>query len=328
MKQKQKRKHLERTFCPEGAKKSRGNLNLHREAQQYKRKAAGLSPYKKAGGAAAPPSVYYSCVSHENKLFSKECRKLQKGVPQTRAAVQAWSPAPGDDFSTSEYFSCVSSPSKLALAHKEVHKLCQDVPHLKPELPITQKVEDLETCSPILRNDFPGDNRPSTSSALMRNERIMKVYYMHVQLKRGVAVLEDTKGGLEPPKKKMRIESIAFPEKIRAEVNHSDVLTHELLHDSEFNSDDEGQEKLGEAESLAQPVAAEERSRARTPEWLVAMNSGYRCMACCRVFPSLAVLQEHVENGVNEGFSCHVFHQVFGWLKSKRKKGRDKMKKN
>ncbi|XP_042538668.1 protein FAM170A-like [Dipodomys spectabilis] len=298
MKQKQKRKHLERTFCPEGAKKSR------------------------------------------------ECRKLQKGVPQTRAAVQAWSPAPGDDFSTSEYFSCVSSPSKLALAHKEAilkftaaliipihnpHSLTESLFHLPYANTNSRKlmnVEDLETCSPILRNDFPGDNRPSTSSALMRNERIMKVYYMHVQLKRGVAVLEDTKGGLEPPKKKMRIESIAFPEKIRAEVNHSDVLTHELLHDSEFNSDDEGQEKLGEAESLAQPATAEERSRARTPEWLVAMNSGYRCMACCRVFPSLAVLQEHVENGVNEGFSCHVFHQVFGWLKSKRKKGRDKMKKN
>ncbi|KAM4828231.1 protein FAM170A-like isoform 2-T10 [Thomomys bottae] len=280
MKQKQKRKHLERAFCLESAKKSRGNLNLQRETPHYKRKVPGLSPYKKAGDASASPSVYYSCFSHEDNFF-----------------------------------------------HKEIHQLYQDVPYLKSEIPVTPKLEDLETCSPVLHKDFPGDNRPSTSSALMRNERVMKVYYMHVQLKRGVAVFEDTQDGVEPPKKKMRIESIAFPEKIRAEVNHSDVFTHELLHDSEFNSDEEGYEKTGEADSLAQPMAAEDRSGARTPEWLVAMSSGYRCMACCRVFSSLAVLQEHVENGISEGFSCHVFHQVFGWLKSKRKR-RDKMKKH
>ncbi|KAM4828222.1 protein FAM170A-like isoform 1-T9 [Thomomys bottae] len=328
MKQKQKRKHLERAFCLESAKKSRGNLNLQRETPHYKRKVPGLSPYKKAGDASASPSVYYSCFSHEDNFFHKECQKFQKGAPQTRAGVQDWSPAPGDDFSASEYFSCVSSPSKLALANKEeIHQLYQDVPYLKSEIPVTPKLEDLETCSPVLHKDFPGDNRPSTSSALMRNERVMKVYYMHVQLKRGVAVFEDTQDGVEPPKKKMRIESIAFPEKIRAEVNHSDVFTHELLHDSEFNSDEEGYEKTGEADSLAQPMAAEDRSGARTPEWLVAMSSGYRCMACCRVFSSLAVLQEHVENGISEGFSCHVFHQVFGWLKSKRKR-RDKMKKH
>jgi hypothetical protein len=45
------------------------------------------------------------------------------------------------------------------------------------------------------------DNHPCTTSAPMEWDRVMKVYYMHVQMKKGVALLPDTEGLMLPPKK-------------------------------------------------------------------------------------------------------------------------------
>jgi hypothetical protein len=108
----------------------------------------------------------------------------------------------------------------------------------------------------------------------MECDGVMKVYYMHVQMKRGVAVLPDTEG-LMPTQKKMRIEEIMFPEKAHTEVYHSYVPTVELLDDSEFSLDNEAQEEKEEAHSPTEPVVPKESSRARTPEWLVALDHGY-----------------------------------------------------
>ncbi|XP_047587765.1 protein FAM170A-like [Lutra lutra] len=68
----------------------------------------------------------------------------------------------------------------------------------------------------------------------------------------------------------------------------------------------------------------EEYPRAQTPEWLVTPKSGYKCMACCRVFHSLEVLQEHVKHGVREGFSCRAFHLSLTLLKSKKRVEKEK----
>jgi hypothetical protein len=160
----------------------------------------------------------------------------------------------------------------------------------------------------------------------VEKERIMKVYYMHVRMKRGVAVLPDTEG-FAPPQKKMKLKNIMFPEKIYTEVHPSDVLTNELLSDSEFSLNSETQEEKEEAHNPTDPMVFEESSRAKTPEWLVALDHGYRCMACCRVFPNLETLQYHVERGIKEGFSCHAFHEALACLKDKKKKAKRKRKK-
>ncbi|XP_037656829.1 protein FAM170A-like [Choloepus didactylus] len=155
----------------------------------------------------------------------------------------------------------------------------------------------------------------------------MKIYYMCVQMKRGVAVLGDSEEGVEPPQKKTKMEEMTFPEKIHTGVTHSYVPTRELLTDSESSLEGEAQEDRQEADR-AEPPALEEDSRAKTPDWLVALDSGFRCMGCCRVFPSLEVLQEHVEHGIDEGFSCHAFHLALTWLKSKKsRKGNKRRKK-
>lgn len=154
---------------------------------------------------------------------------------------------------------------------------------------------------------------PVHGTDLMR----MKIYYTHVQLKRGVAVLYHTKEGLEPPSNKIKMEKLTYMGKVHKNVpcSHMSDIQQRFAHES--MSDSGGSEKSGEAGIPAQPPALHRYPRAKTPEWLVALDSGFKCMACCRVFPSLEVLQEHVEYGVREGFSCHVFHRAMGHLKFK-----------
>jgi hypothetical protein len=126
----------------------------------------------------------------------------------------------------------------------------------------------------------------------------------------------------------MKLKNIMFPEKVCTVVHFPHVLTHELLSESEpsLHSDTEEEREETDSPAESESVAMEETSRAQTPEWLVALDHGFRCMACCRVFSSLEALQYHVENGVNEGFSCHAFHLALAWLKSKGDK--KKMRKN
>jgi hypothetical protein len=161
----------------------------------------------------------------------------------------------------------------------------------------------------------------------MEWDRVMKIYYIHVQMKRGVAVLPDTEG-LKPPQKKMRIEEIMFPEMAHTEVYQSYVPTIEFLDDSEFTLDNKAQEENEEVHSPTELVVSKESSRARTPEWLVALDHGYKCMACCQVFPNSETLRYHVEHGIKECFSCHTFHEAFACLLDKKEKKKKRRKMN
>ncbi|XDB52269.1 hypothetical protein AB1E18_005812 [Capra hircus] len=72
----------------------------------------------------------------------------------------------------------------------------------------------------------------------------------------------------------------------------------ELLTDSESNLDIQAKDEKERAESPPEPRALEECSRAKTPEWLAALDSGFQCMSCYRIFPSLEDLQKHMEHGI------------------------------
>uniref|UniRef100_A0A452UVS5 Protein FAM170A n=1 Tax=Ursus maritimus TaxID=29073 RepID=A0A452UVS5_URSMA len=258
-------------------------------------------------------------------FHSPEFWKSQEDAPQPESsvAVPPSSETAGEKSSVSEYFSCVSSLSKLVPANEDGKGNTQVRSEHGWEVQLSCSAQECETSSPFPHVSFPfhlvHDPEPSTSSVHTEKERLMKVYYMHVQMKRGVAVLCDPEEGLEPPSKKTKIEETTFPEKVQAEVTPSHACTKELLTDSESSWNNEAQELKEEADSLAEPPAVEECSRAKTPEWLVALDSGFRCMACCRVFPSLEVLREHVKHGVSEGFSCRTFHLALTWLKNKKR---------
>uniref|UniRef100_A0A8D0N5F1 Family with sequence similarity 170 member A n=1 Tax=Sus scrofa TaxID=9823 RepID=A0A8D0N5F1_PIG len=254
--------------------------------------------------------------------------------PESYVEVPVCSQTPGEKSSDSEYFSCVSSPCKLIFADEDgIHPMHQDDSYLRsPEKPLPQDLEQWETSSPFPQVSFPfnlvNSNESFVSSIFMKKKRVMKIYYMHVQMKKGVAILWETEKGLEPPSKKIKIEEMTYPEKIHMAFTLPHMSTKEFLTDSEFSWDSKVQEEREETDSPAEPTVLEECSRAKTPEWLVALDSGFRCMGCCRVFPSLDILQEHVEHGVKEGFSCHAFHIALAWLKSKgSKKGKKKRRK-
>ncbi|XP_066222100.1 spermatogenesis-associated protein 46 [Saccopteryx leptura] len=47
----------------------------------------------------------------------------------------------------------------------------------------------------------------------------------------------------------------------------------------------------------------------RASRWLPAQQHGFKCAACCRMFPTLCSLKSHIQGGFREGFSCHVFYR-------------------
>ncbi|XP_077767458.1 uncharacterized protein LOC144321966 isoform X2 [Canis aureus] len=267
--------------------------------------------------AEVSDSEYISRISPADKLFDREFWKNQENVPQPESyVVSPGSEIAGEKASSSEYV-CISPSGS--------HQKHQDVSH-------PGQSEQHETSSPFPYVSFPfhlvSSTQPSEPSGQPQKERLMKIYYMHVQMKRGVAVLSDSEEEQEPPSKKARLEEMAFPEKVHTEVTPSHVCTKELLTGSESSWNSEAQEAKEEADSPAETPAVEECSRAKTPEWLVALDSGFRCMGCCRVFPSLEALREHVQHGVTEGFSCHTFHLALAWLKSKKNRAKKRRGEN
>uniref|UniRef100_G1Q2P6 Family with sequence similarity 170 member A n=1 Tax=Myotis lucifugus TaxID=59463 RepID=G1Q2P6_MYOLU len=231
----------------------------------------------------------------------------QEDAPQHESPVEA--PAcvqeAGGDPSPSEYFTCVSSASKLP--HSDVNDLHRAE---YSENPCTRPLTPPRSKCHVYLNSYS----PYTHILLFLLQgtdlRLTTIYYTRVQLKRGVAVLCHTQERLEPPSKNIKMEEMTYIEKIHENVPMTHMSENKSLIDHEHNLESRAQEKREEADLDGYPSA-------KTPEWLVALDSGFRCMACCRVFPSLEVLQEHVEYGVREGFSCHAFHNAMAHLRYK-----------
>ncbi|KAM5203357.1 spermatogenesis-associated protein 46 [Hipposideros larvatus] len=43
--------------------------------------------------------------------------------------------------------------------------------------------------------------------------------------------------------------------------------------------------------------------------WQPAQQNGYKCAACCRLYPTLRSLKGHIKGGVREGFSCRAYYR-------------------
>nr|KAF6366480.1 hypothetical protein mPipKuh1_009892 [Pipistrellus kuhlii] len=289
-------------------------MNLREEAFQHRHKAVALTQGQKARKPSSSDSLF--CSSCKDKLNGAEPCSTQEDVPQPESPLEALacSQAVGENSPSYEYFTCVSTASKLPCPNKDGIK----------EMPISQDSEQMEDSSDYSHTYIPShllnNNKPFMSPVLGTDLRLMKIYYMRVQLKRDVAVLCHTEEGFEPPSKKIKMEEMTYIEKVHKNVPFSHMSERKHLIAPEPILDSRAQEKREEADSPAQPPSLSRYPSANTPEWLVAQDSGFRCMACCRVFPSLEVLQEHVECGVREGFSCHAFHNAMARLKHKERK--------
>ncbi|ELW70956.1 hypothetical protein TREES_T100015709 [Tupaia chinensis] len=56
--------------------------------------------------------------------------------------------------------------------------------------------------------------------------------------------------------------------------------------------------------------------------WHPAQQNGYKCAACCRMYPTLHSLKNHIKGGFKEGFSCRVYYRKLKTLWDKEQKAR------
>ncbi|XP_006887499.1 PREDICTED: uncharacterized protein C1orf111 homolog [Elephantulus edwardii] len=56
--------------------------------------------------------------------------------------------------------------------------------------------------------------------------------------------------------------------------------------------------------------------------WHPAQQNGYKCAACCRMYPTLHSLKCHIRAGFKEGFSCKVYYRKLKALWGKEQKAR------
>ncbi|XP_016060083.1 PREDICTED: protein FAM170A [Miniopterus natalensis] len=223
-------------------------------------------------------------------------------------------PGVGEVSSSSDYFSCVSSPNKLI--HGGIQRLHRDSPQPRATLGQVQEQEETAAFLPHVSLSYPSSYKTCvTSPYINKGERGMKIYYMQVQVKKGVAVSWESEEISESLKKKPKMEEVNLPADVRVGTPPSAVSTRNLLSDSEPGGEAKEHEEIAEPDCPPGLPAAEDRPRAKTPDWLVTMETGFRCMACCRVFSTLEILKEHVQFGVREGFSCHVFHLTMAQLR-------------
>ncbi|XP_004589177.3 spermatogenesis-associated protein 46 [Ochotona princeps] len=57
-------------------------------------------------------------------------------------------------------------------------------------------------------------------------------------------------------------------------------------------------------------------------KWHPAQQNGYKCAACCRMYPTLHSLKSHIKGGFKEGFSCRVYYRKLKSLWGKEQKAR------
>ena len=170
----------------------------------------------------------------------------------------------------------------------------RDSPQPRAPLAHLQEQGEIAPLSPRVSFSSPSSYKTCATSLHMNKEkRGMKIYYMRVQMKKGVAVSWEAEKPSESLEKQPRMEEVTLPEDVWVGTPPSDVSTRNLLSDSEPSGEEKEHEERVESDSpIPGSPAVEERPRARTPDWLVTMETGFRCMACCRVFPSLEVLPQ------------------------------------
>ncbi|XP_070284623.1 protein FAM170A-like isoform X2 [Myotis yumanensis] len=270
-----------------------------------------------AAGENTSSSEYFTCVTAPSVFLHHDedgYRNTQQNTPCPESRVEApcCSQAVGENASSCEYFTCVSSPSKLLRFNDDGIKerlVCKDLVQTK------SSSDDSYTS---ISSHSASNKDPVMSLVHGTDRRLMKIYYMHVQMKRGVAVLCETEEGWEPPTK---IEEMTYIKEVQKSVPLSHMPGKNLLIFPEPSIDSRAQGEREKADCSARPPNV---VRYRRAPLCKVLHRGFRCMACCHVFSNLELLKEHVENGIREGFNCHVFHRAMACMKSKRLKRKNK----
>ncbi|XP_004647021.1 protein FAM170B [Octodon degus] len=150
--------------------------------------------------------------------------------------------------------------------------------------------------------------------------RSVPALYTRVQTVRGVAVAWETEAGFAPISSQPRIREAQFLRRQRQRGSSFEVASNtDLRGDLEACGEHEGEP---EEDAGCENTELEQELR-EPPDSLVTTRHGLRCVACCRVFPSLPALLEHAQHGVREGFSCQIFFEEMLERRRARGQGQD-----
>eukprot|EP00069_Balaena_mysticetus_P003192 bmy_04272T0 len=136
----------------------------------------------------------------------------------------------------------------------------------------------------------------------------MCAFYTHVKAVQGVTVAWETDCGFEPVSRQPRIHEAEFIKRQRRKGSSFEMASNTDLRWELEASRNTTCPEPDDTELLVPLECCLQELRA-TPDWLVTTNHGLRCVACCRVFPTLEVLLEHAQYGIQEGFSCQIFYK-------------------
>ena len=139
-------------------------------------------------------------------------------------------------------------------------------------------------------------------------QQSMCAFYTHVKTVQGVAVAWETDSGFEPVTRQPRIREAKFIRRQRRKGSSFEMASNTDLRWELEASKNNTSSEPEDAELLA-PLECCLQELRDTPDWLVTTNCGLRCVACCRVFPTLEALLEHAQCGIQEGFSCQIFFE-------------------
>ncbi|XP_028934410.1 protein FAM170B-like [Ornithorhynchus anatinus] len=200
---------------------------------------------------------------------------------------------------------------------------------------------DYQTCSLTQPLSATGEEEEETE------QETRYAYYTCVKTVNGVAIAWETKAGFCPVRNRPQVFEMALTVRKRAgKENHEekDPEWSNMSNNSGNNSDKpwldspwedheaytseptgDTEERRAAPKPPAMPTTSEAcRENREIPDWLSTTSRGFRCMACCRVFPSLKAFRQHVTDGEKEGFTCHIFHQK---MREKRRVSRQSSRK-
>ncbi|KAJ6655434.1 hypothetical protein lerEdw1_005134 [Lerista edwardsae] len=129
--------------------------------------------------------------------------------------------------------------------------------------------------------------------------------------------------------KESPVDSSSFPDMLRGNSREIPVDSHQETLDSLSSSSDSLECAHPQDNSSRKArSAAEAKDCITSHDILLAckgqprQQNGYKCMACCRMFPTLHSLKTHIKCGSKEGFSCKVYYHKLKALWEKEHKCR------
>lgn len=105
-------------------------------------------------------------------------------------------------------------------------------------------------------------------------------------------------------------EAHGFPELPRDEGRGDSCLledTADSLRSSSSSPENPGPREAKARHGDADHISSQDILRAS--RGLPAQQTGFKCAACCRMYPTLCSLKSHIKCGFREGFSCRVFYR-------------------